>query len=309
MNNKFITKMNSIYQLEDFLKDLKELVVDENQEYKYEKALHRAINNENINFCKTLIDMGLIKNINYMSDDGDTLLIAISRTKYDNIITAQILIDKGADINLVNRYGSTALIIASIYGNIKIVKLLLENKADINVVNLYHNTALKNAVISGHKEITTMLVDNGADVNIGDDRGFKPIDCTKDEEIKKILTKKTSYKYIDASGKEYPKLEQEKDAIRMICCVSMDVNTIEIETGIIETDELMVKIWNDNKWICQKMNLGGTIIELPKDKNLKIVYHVMTEGTIEKIVKIPGDAKIKISNETIEMGSMVYYIN
>ena len=295
--------MESTYQLDDFMKDLKQLVIDENQEYKYEIALHNAINKGQINFCKTLIDMGLIKNINYMKEhNGDTPLITICRTDC-NITLAQLLINKGADINLVNKYKSTALIIASLYGKTEIVKLLLENRANINVVNEDHRTALMNAVCFGRIDITKLLIDNGADVNIGTIHGLKAIEYTANEEIIKILTKKMHHKYIDASGKEYMKLEQEKETIKMICCVSIDVTTIETETGIIEPNELMVKIWHDNKWICQKMKLGKTVIELPKDKKMKVEYHVMTEGTNEKFIKIPADVKVKINNEIIEIGS------
>ena len=49
------------------------------------------------------------------------------------------------------------------------------------------------------------------------------------------------------------------------------------------------------------MNLGETRIELSKDKNLRVCYHVMTD---EKFIKNPGDAKVKINNETIEIGSI-----
>ena len=295
--------MESIYQLEDFLKDLKELIIDGNEyEYKYEIALHKAIDKQKINFCKTLINIGLIKNINYTSGyDGDTPLIAIARN-HDDISVVKLLIDKGADINLVNKNNTTALLIASSRNKTEIVKLLIENGADVNAVNIYNHTALQRAVYHSYKEIIKLLVDNGADINFVNNAGKKIIDYTIDEEIKKILTKKTHYKYIDASGKEYPKL---KDAIRMICCVSMDVNTIETETGIIEPDEFMVKIWDDNKWICQKMNLGGTRIELPKaHSNIKVEYHVMTEGTNEKFIKIPGDVNVKIINEIMEIGSI-----
>ena len=291
--------MESTYRLDDFMKDLNELIVDGNQEYKYELALHKAIVDGKINFCKTLINMGLIKNINYTSKDnvGDTLLIAIARSYYTDINIVKLLIDKGANINLVNNYQSTALLIASFHNKIEMVKLLIENGADINVVNHNNHTALTHVVIYGTKELIKLLVDNGADINSGTCGGKKVIDYTT-EEIKKILTKNT-HKYIDASGKEYPKLEQKKETIRMICCVSMDVNTIETETCIIEPDELMVKIWDDNKWICQKMNLGGTTMELPKDKTIKVGYHVVTN---EKFIKIPADVKVKMNNEMIEIG-------
>ncbi len=43
------------------------------------------------------------------------------------------LIEAGADVNVINKYGATPLIMASQKGYAEVVKLLLDAKADVNV--------------------------------------------------------------------------------------------------------------------------------------------------------------------------------
>lgn len=55
---------------------------------------------------------------------------------------AQILIEKGANINTTNNNGVSALLFASAKASESIVKLLIENGADINAVDMYNSSAL-----------------------------------------------------------------------------------------------------------------------------------------------------------------------
>ena len=52
----------------------------------------------------------------------------------------QILIDKGADLDLTDSYGMTALMYAASKNNVKIIQLLLENGADRTIEDNQRNT-------------------------------------------------------------------------------------------------------------------------------------------------------------------------
>ncbi|MBN2858403.1 MAG: ankyrin repeat domain-containing protein [Candidatus Delongbacteria bacterium] len=66
--------------------------------------------------------------INFLSSDFSPLMCSMG-----NIEIMNLLISKGADINLRNKMNMTALTIAVMSNETDAVKLLLENKAEINI--------------------------------------------------------------------------------------------------------------------------------------------------------------------------------
>ena len=73
--------------------------------------------------------------------------------KDNDINKVKRLLEAGANVNIQNNRGYTALIDASYKGHTEIVKLLLEYKANVNIQNKYGYTALICASSSGHTEI------------------------------------------------------------------------------------------------------------------------------------------------------------
>ena len=87
------------------------------------------------------------------------------------------LLDQGAefpDINIQNRFGSTALMEASSNGNIEIVRLLLANGADPHIRGGWplRMTALIEAAGRGQTEVVELLLDNGVDLDIQNELGY-----------------------------------------------------------------------------------------------------------------------------------------
>lgn len=82
-------------------------------------------------------------NINARDGAGNTALMGVV-FKGDKGLTA-LLIDKGADINLQNYSGATALIYAVSYGHHDIARLLLEKGADQNAIDREGKTAKDHA--------------------------------------------------------------------------------------------------------------------------------------------------------------------
>ena len=78
------------------------------------------------------------------------------------------LLDNGADINIKNGSGQTALYIAVSKGNKSIVRYLLERKADPHILTVYKMSPFVKAVESVYKndfEIIDIFLENGYDIN------------------------------------------------------------------------------------------------------------------------------------------------
>jgi uncharacterized protein len=74
------------------------------------------------------------------------------------------LIKKGADLNVQNGFGNTALICSSANNNHEIINLLVQNGANVNVRCNDGITALEYSILNGHKEISEILVKKGAKI-------------------------------------------------------------------------------------------------------------------------------------------------
>lgn len=120
---------------------------------------------------KLLLDYGA--NIEALSRYGNTPLIAASITaSYDGKLEILVmLLDRGANIEAPGRQGDTALIAASKYSELGTVTLLLDRGANIEASNRYGRTALIAAAERGKLSTVKLLLDRGADVNARDVNG------------------------------------------------------------------------------------------------------------------------------------------
>ena len=74
----------------------------------------------------------------------------------------KVLLMHGAEVNLQNVFGMTALMLSSHNGYLEIVELLLKNEAEVNIETSIGMTALKLSTDNGHSEITELLMEHGA---------------------------------------------------------------------------------------------------------------------------------------------------
>ncbi len=73
---------------------------------------------------------------------------------------AKLLLDRGANVNIQDESGNTALHCAASAGKKDIVKYLLEQGADVTVVNAREQKAIDYASIKGLMRIATLLLSN-----------------------------------------------------------------------------------------------------------------------------------------------------
>lgn len=102
------------------------------------------------------------------------LMIATVIKMYDLVIA---MLDHGMDVNIQNTSDSfvTALMAVSYNGNASMASLLLKYGADPDIQDMNGKTALIIACRRGHDRIAKMLIMNGANPNIGMEDGVTPL--------------------------------------------------------------------------------------------------------------------------------------
>ena len=80
--------------------------------------------------------------------------------------TIDRLLAAGEDVNSPDRYGQTALMLASQLGHASLVERLIAAGADLNRTAKYRLSALMLAVINGHESIVRTLVAAGSDTSL-----------------------------------------------------------------------------------------------------------------------------------------------
>ena len=92
-----------------------------------------------------------------------------------NIDKVNQLLREGANVNAVDKWGSTALIDAAFSGNTDIAKALIKAGANVNAKNKGSDTPLLIAILNGNTDIVKALIKAGANVNVADNIGWTPL--------------------------------------------------------------------------------------------------------------------------------------
>ena len=139
----------------------------------YVRAIFAAIASEDGHFemVKILLDKGA--DMAVVNQDGDTPLI--NAVYYGHIEVARLLLDRGANLFVTNNNGSTPLIIAAVYNHFELVEFLLDKGADQTVVDQDGDSSLMCAILRGHLEVVRLLLDRGASLTTYNNAGFSPL--------------------------------------------------------------------------------------------------------------------------------------
>ncbi len=129
-----------------------------------ERALVRAATNGDLAGIEELLRAGV--NVNCTTDLGQAGNPLIGAAQEGHLEAVRLLLDWGADPNLVVRDEGTPLICAARDGRTEVVALLLDRGARIDQVYPgYHDNALIQASRYGRLGVVKLLVARGADIN------------------------------------------------------------------------------------------------------------------------------------------------
>jgi ankyrin repeat protein len=76
------------------------------------------------------------------------------------------LLGRGTDVDARDRYGQTALMLASHAGHREVVEILIAHWANLNITAKFGLSALMLALVAGHAEVARLLVKAGADLSL-----------------------------------------------------------------------------------------------------------------------------------------------
>lgn len=113
-------------------------------------------------------------------DNGEPLILAA--LKRGHTVVAKIILGAGADVNLRNRLGLTALLVAcgkTTHGYRVITEALIAKGANVNVRDPLGNTPLLLALSGQMFDIAALLVQHGANVFATSPKGVTPVELAR----------------------------------------------------------------------------------------------------------------------------------
>ncbi|XP_048242766.1 uncharacterized protein LOC124128465 isoform X2 [Haliotis rufescens] len=110
-------------------------------------------------------------NVNYRGEGSRTPVMAAVVRGHRDVV--KLLVNKGADVSLVDKDGNNILHYACMEGDVETVKCVLSrNMVDINSRGQRSRTPVMLAAGWGNGELVELLVNEGADVSLVDDEGY-----------------------------------------------------------------------------------------------------------------------------------------
>ena len=153
-----ILRNKEFFLVRKFLDDLfpKETIVKPNEKsiFNFKEEIEICCNENLPNIIQYLI---VIKKADLKTKNE--FLLKASQGGHKEIV--KLLIEKGIDINQINKYGSNALLLASWNGHKDIVQILIAEGIYIFQTNRNGQNALHFASQRGHKEIVKLLIKKG----------------------------------------------------------------------------------------------------------------------------------------------------
>lgn len=124
--------------------------------------------------------------LDHRSDNDSTLLHKAAKSGAVEI--AEILIERGIDLDAQDAEGATALHRAIEFEHADLATVLIENGADVTIEDQHGNRPLWRAVFEANYELSELLIEHGADPVHENDAGKSPLTLAREAGAEKFIT-------------------------------------------------------------------------------------------------------------------------
>ncbi|KAH0608757.1 uncharacterized protein H6S33_001891 [Morchella sextelata] len=163
--------------------------------------LHLCVINDNLSCLQLLLERGA--DINVPDLGGSTPLAVAARNGHEKAVRA--LLEKGAAVDCLDGNGLTPLSYAANWGHEKVVRALLEKGAAVDFLDGAGRTPLSYAAERGHEKVVRALLEKGAAVDCLDGNGLTPLSYAavwgNEKVVRALLEKGAAVDCLDGAGR------------------------------------------------------------------------------------------------------------
>lgn len=271
-----------------------------------ENILYKAINNSPLSFIKQILALDFI-NINHQENRGRTALMLASSKGEAEVV--KMLINFGADINMLDNNGSVALsyAIASIttFASLNTLKVIIDAKADLNIPNGSGVTPLMIAILKSRVSMVKMLIDAGANINLQTKNGDTAlmVAVSNDNILQLLIDAKADLNIQDCDGNTVLSLavrNSHPSAVKMLIDAGANIN---IQNNLGSTPLSIAATTNDIKSIKLLLNAKADLDIQDNKGNTALLYASQRSINIVRLL-IRAGANINLKNNIGESASI-----
>lgn len=222
-----------------------------------------------LEYFKYLEDLGI--NPNITNKEGKTPLHNLAKSNKD-IETLQYFINKGVDVNQIDKDGNTALILASQRNSLEAITLFLKETKTINQTNKKGYTALTKA-LRNEPKVVELLIKEGADVRLIDKKGY---DLTyhlfKNYQKKNQADFQEKLKLLSHKGLKVNSTQKDGSTLYHLAVENQNLDMLNL-----------IKLYDIDINIKNKNGLTALQKAVMKGKNHKIIKYLLKNGANKNV--------------------------